>query len=311
MVEISYVLPLKWNGDLDREELASYLRDLSGSVSELIVVDGSDPEEFQAGLDAWGSAAKVLRPDADLDFANGKVNGVTTGIRAASHDKVIIADDDVRHDTETLIALARCLEDADLVRPQNHFVGNLPWHAYIDGARSLLNRSVGHDFPGTFGVRRGSFLRMGGYDGNVMFENLELIRTVEANGGRVVSDRSLYVSRLPPTSHRYMTQRVRQAYDDFAQPLRMAVWLSLLPSFLAALIVRRRKWIAAAAAASITVAEFGRRRDGGAKYLPVGMSLSAPLWLIERSIAGWAAVGARVRGGALYGGKRIKRAARR
>ena len=38
----------------------------------------------------------------------------------------------------------------DLVRPQNYFEP-LPWHARWDTARTLLNRGLGRDYPGTLG----------------------------------------------------------------------------------------------------------------------------------------------------------------
>lgn len=311
MIGLTYVLPLRWTDELDRDELTHYLRWLSSVVAEVIVVDGSGPTAFEDGVQAWGAFAKVLRPDADLHFLNGKVDGVTTGIRAASYNKVIIADDDVRYTHEALEQIARSLDEADLVRPQNHFVSKLPWHAYIDGARSLLNRAVGHDFPGTFGVDRDFFLAMGGYDGDVMFENLELIRTVEAAGGRVVSDRGIYAGRLAPGAERYLSQRVRQAYDDFAQPARMVLWLSLVPMSVVAVARRKPRWLLAGASSAIAVAEFGRRRDAGRTRFPALMSLCAPVWLVERALASWGAVVARLRGGVRYGDGRIRKAARR
>ena len=89
----------------------------------------------------------------------------------------MIADDDVRYDEAALTAVHRLLGRADLVRPQNYF-DPLPWHAWWDTGRTLLNRALGADYPGTLAVRRSTFLAMGGYDPDVLFENLELIRTV-------------------------------------------------------------------------------------------------------------------------------------
>ena len=120
----------------------------------------------------------------------GKVNGVVTGVRECSHERVVIADDDVRYDAAALRRVVALLDEADLVRPQNYF-DPLPWHARWDTARSLLNRvftgdpafPVG-DFPGTLAVRRSAFLASGAYDGDALFENLELMRTIRAAGGR-------------------------------------------------------------------------------------------------------------------------------
>jgi hypothetical protein len=78
---------------------------------------------------------------------NGKVPNVTTGVRAAVHEAVVIADDDVRHTAVTLRAVLARLRGADLVVPTNVF-DPMPWHARWDTARTLVNRSpVGPTTP--------------------------------------------------------------------------------------------------------------------------------------------------------------------
>ena len=138
------------------------------------------------------------------------------------------------------------------MRPQNYF-GPLPWHARWDTARTLLNRAFGRDYPGTLAVRRSRMLAMGLYDGDVLFENLELIRTVRADGGSVASPLDLYVARVPPSASHFWGQRTRQAYDDFALPLRMALWLATVP-LLALAAAKRRPALALAPAVRATLA---------------------------------------------------------
>ncbi|HEV1997519.1 MAG TPA: glycosyltransferase family 2 protein, partial [Candidatus Dormibacteraeota bacterium] len=58
------------------------------------------------------------------------------------------------------------------------------------------------------------------------------------------------------------------------------------------------------------IAEAGRRRAGGAPYFPVCASAFAPLWLLERGVTAWFALGSRVfLGGVLYRGNRLRDAA--
>jgi hypothetical protein len=239
----------------------------------------------------------------------GKVCGVLTGIDLARHDRVVLADDDVRYDQAGLTRVVAGLDHHDLVRPQNFF-SPMPWHAVWDTSRTLLNRATGADFPGTLGIRRSTVLGIGGYCGDVMFENLELIRTVEAHGGRIVSPLDLYVRRLPPSTAHFWSQRTRQAYDDFALLTRMSLWLSVMP--VSAVAIRRRQSRPAvlAVAACMLLAERGRRRSGGADVFPWTSSILAPVWVIERGICAWLAVFERVRfGGVRYGGAIIPVAA--
>ncbi|UBU17622.1 glycosyltransferase [Nonomuraea gerenzanensis] len=304
---MDYVLPLRWEDDRGLGELTAYLRTLSRHV-RIIVVDGSPRELFERHADAWRGLAAHVRPDTALRFANGKVNGVITGMRLATAEHVVIADDDVRYDGPALARMRALLDRADLVRPQNHFARS-PWHARWDTARTLLNRGFGADYPGTFGVRRSFFLRMGGYDGDVLFENLELIRTVRAHGGRELRPLDLYVPRLPPDAARFWSQRVRQAYDDFAQPARLALFLGVLPGLAWCVLRRRYGPVAAGAGAAVALAELGRRRAGGGRVFPPTASLFAPVWVLERGVCGWLAVGAAVCGGVPYAGRRVHRAA--
>lgn len=302
-----YVLPLRWRDDAGLDELTAYLTWLSRHV-RVIVVDGSPPPLFDRHAVAWRGIACHLSPDPGLTFANGKVAGVVTGMRRATADHVVIADDDVRYDEGALAAVLRLLRDADLVRPQNHF-DPLPWHARWDTSRTLLNRSFGADYPGTVGVRRATFAAMGGYDGDTMFENLELIRTVRAYGGTERRANGLYVRRLPPETRRFWDQRVRQAYDELAQPARMAVFLGVLPGLAYAVSRRRYGVVAAATVAVVGLAESGRRRRGGTAVFPPSTALMAPLWVLERGACGWLALAARARGGIAYRGRRIRTAA--
>jgi Glycosyltransferase like family 2 len=305
---LTYVLPLRRDEGGDVGELAAYVRGLAASV-ETIVADGSPPKVFAAQGEAFGPDVVHVRPDPQYHFANGKVDGVMTGLRMAAHEGVVVADDDVRWDVSALARAARLLEDHDVVRPQNYFDPR-PWHARWDTARSLLNRAFAADYPGTLAVRRRAVLAAGGYDGDAMFENLELIRTVLAAGGTVCSPLDLYVRRIPPTTRQFVGQRVRQAYDDFAQPPRLAAELSLLPLAIAAASGRRWGALAKAAGLAVGLAEVGRRRAGGAEVFPPSCSLYAPLWVGERAVCVWLALGSRLAwGGIRYRGRVLPLAA--
>jgi hypothetical protein len=306
---LTYLLPLRWASGSERDSLAAYLRGIAAVCDEVIVVDGSPAEVFEANRCAWGNEVIHVAPSASDACLMGKVAGVNTGVRLASNERIVIADDDVRYEPEQLARIAALLDDYELVRPQNYFAP-LPWHARWDTARTLLNRALGGDFPGTLGVRRSIVLRGGGYDGDVLFENLELMRTVRARGGRTIAPLDLYVLRLPPTAGHFWGQRTRQAYDDFAIPLRMACWLAVLPGLALAGLRRKRTLVLGGTAAAVALAETGRRRAGGARVFPMSSSLLAPVWIIERALCAWLAVLQLLRyGGVRYGDSVIRTAA--
>jgi hypothetical protein len=311
---LSYVLPLRrWDaGDLG--ELAGYLARLGGDEDvEVIVVDGSDPSVFEHHRHQFGPSVRHLPVDPHFRGRSGKVHGVLTGLAAATAERVVIADDDVRYEPSVLRQVAHRLDRAHVVRPQNHFgpdPASLPWHARWDTARSLLNRAFGADYPGTLAVRRSALTATGGYDANVLFENLELMRTVEAAGGIVHHAPDLYVARLPPSTRQFLGQRVRQAYDSAATPTRLVVELAVIPALTVGLVRRRWAVLLAGAAGVVAAAEVGRHRAGGRRHFPAGASLLAPCWVLERAVCAWCALGLRCLGGGVgYAGTRFRRAA--
>jgi len=303
----SYVLPIK-NTDGPAAELTAYLGWLAAEVDDLIVVDGSPPEIFDRQHRAWGGLGRHVPVAPERASPMGKVAGVLSGLDLARHEYVVIADDDVRYDRGGLQAVVAGLATADVVVPQNYF-DPLTWHAIYETARVLVHRALDGDYPGTLAVRRSALKRSDGYAGDVMFENLELIRTVTAFGGRVAWHRSVLVARHPPSTQHFWGQRVRQAYDELARPVHLAGSLAVLPAL--AVLVGRRRWasLALGTAAIAALAEFGRHRGGEADRFPFAASLLAPLWAIERGLCSWLAVWARLRGGVPYRDTRLRRAA--
>lgn len=295
-LDLSYILPLKWADDVGLAELCTYLRSLRG-LCAVLVVDGSRPELFAQHAAALPDWVVHLPVDPRHVSRNGKVAGVLTGVDAAPNRQIVVADDDVRYHPEQLRDLTRLLRSAELVRPINVF-DPMPWHARWDTARTLLNLAFGSDYPGTLAFDQQLFLDAGGYAGDVLFENLELIRTLRAHGAREVVRQVPVVRRLPPSAAHFRRQRIRQAYDSQAQPVRLAAELLILPTFW----LLRRRWVALATAA-VLVAALGRRRV--AAQVPRDVPLWAPLWLLERGVCSWLALLSRARGGVRYGDQRI------
>ncbi|HVM09134.1 MAG TPA: glycosyltransferase family 2 protein [Acidimicrobiales bacterium] len=304
-MQLTYVLPLR-SSEVEHD-LAPYLAGLTPHV-EVIAVDGSEDDVFDEHRRLFERVGAChVAVDPSRATLMGKVGGVMTGVAAASNEHVVIGDDDVRYTLDQLRRVDDLLREFDVVRPQNYF-DPLPWHAKWDTGRILLNRMTGGDWPGTMGVRRSVLLRAGGYAGDVLFENLELVRTIEAVGGRATVDLGLLVHRIPPPTAQFLDQRVRQAYDEFARPMRLAFFLGILP-FVA---VFRGRGAAALAVATVGVAEAGRRRAGGREVFASTAALWAPVWLAERSVTSWLAVWSRVRhGGIRYRGTVLRRAANR
>ena len=306
-IDAEVVIPVRWDAvDAAAEhEFTVHLSRLA-RYCDVTVVDGSAGPGADARRIRWAEHVRVLRPDERWGPGNGTVVGALTGVAAARHERVVIADHDVRYDRPRLRAVVAALHDADLVLPQNYPTG-YPWWAWWESGRMLLNRAFAADWPGTCAVRRSSILAMRGWSAAALYENLEMARRVAAAGGRVVHRPDLLVARRPPALQHFVRQRVRQAYEDQAQPVRLALGLAVLPA--TALLLRRPLMLFAAAATVVAVAEAGRRRGGGRRVFPAHTSLAAPLWALERGACAWLALGVRARGGPVHHGRRTPLAA--
>jgi hypothetical protein len=304
----TYIMPVRSAASLAGGELDAYLRWLS-TRAEVVVVDGSAPDVFARHRAAWGGVVRHVAPAADLLTPMGKVGGVLTGVRVATHERLVIADDDVRYDAAALVRVEQALDSAEVVRPQNYF-DPLPWHARWDTARTLLNRASGGDWPGTLAVRRSVLERTGGYDGAAMFENLELVRTVIAAGGREAVLLDVFVARRPSSARHFWSQRVRQAYDEIARPRRLVTQLAVLPAAVVATWAVGWPVLPVGALALVAVAELGRRRAGAARVFPASTVMYAPVWVAERAVCSWLAVASRLAfGGVRYRGTVLRHAA--
>src|SRR5690349_20755347 len=110
-LDLTYLVPVRWHDGTQRDGLAAYLAGIAPLCAETIVIDGSPPEVFAANAAAWGGFVAHLPPDPGERWLMGKVAGVRTGLRAASRERVVIADDDVRYDPAGLGRIARLLDE--------------------------------------------------------------------------------------------------------------------------------------------------------------------------------------------------------
>jgi hypothetical protein len=302
--DATYLLPIRTSNAVHDTELTAYLRDVANWL-DVVIVDGSEAAVFAVHAAAWGRFVTHLGVRSST--RNGKVAGVLDGISASSTPRIVIADDDVRYDYAAITAVLARLEHFDAVIPQNVFAPT-PWHAHWDTARTLVNRSFGSDYAGTIALRAEAVRRTRGYCGAVLFENLELLRTLEENGARICRAGDIYVERRPPRLPQFFDQRVRQAYDSRAQPVRRMIELGILP----ALLLSGKRWRrlpAAIAVGSIMLAELGRRRQEGARRFPAHAALWAPFWVAERAVCAWLSEVAAHRGGVRYASSRLRTAA--
>jgi hypothetical protein len=311
----AYVLPIRrtrFDSD-DATSLRRYLELLNEAGCEVIVANGSAPEVFDQYAGIMGAICRHVPVDRRFGYVNDKVNGIYTGIELASCDRIIVADDDIRYSAANIRSIMRLLDQSEVVRPQN-FIHPLPWWAKMEAARMLINRALlaAADYPGTCAFRRRRMLAAGRYDGDVLFDNEEIIRHLAQDGCTLVYANDLFVCKCPPTFWKWTEQRPRQAYEDFGMRLKTAVFFALLPL---SLLIGGRFGIAGLAifllALSIvatSIAACGRARGKARQFFPAHCCLFAGLWIFERTLSTyWALCWYLIRGGCPFGGYLLSR----
>ena len=296
----------------EAEDFKTYFRRLAEAGCEILVVDGSQPEIFAAHAEAWQNTCRHEPVDPQYKYLNGKVNGIHTGIAIAEHERVILADDDIRYSPDDVRRMADLLGKYDMVRPQNYFQP-LPLWARTEAARMLINRawiSEG-DYSGTLGVTKDAMRRAGHYDGDVLFDNEEIVRHFRLKGANIKYARDFFLLKLPPTFGKWIEQRPRQAYEDFVMRAKtlffLALPLILIFTWLNSGARLSVIYAAIIALGSIVTAARGLN-DGAARFFPPWIIFYAPLWIVERSFSTyWAFYWYFTRGGYPFGDKVVSK----
>jgi hypothetical protein len=195
------------------------------------------------------------------------------------------------------------LADKELFDPPS-----LPWWARMEAARMLINRATLRtaDYPGTCAFRRESILRVGHYDGDVLFDNEEIIRHFAAHRVRILYANDFFVQKRAPRFRKWLEQRPRQAYEDFGLRGKTALFFNLLPAALLEVSFFGFNGLAVfvtiVSSIAIALAFSGRRRGQARKYFPWSIVFFAPLWVFERTLSTyWALYWYLRRGGYPFG----------
>jgi hypothetical protein len=188
-----------------------------------------------------------------------------------------------------------------------------PW-ARMEAARMLINRATlpAADYPGTCAFRRDTLLRTGDYDGDVLFDNEELIRHFARSGAQICYANDFFVRKRPPTFRKWLEQRPRQAYEDFGLRAKTALFALLVPAVIASAIVFGAKMmffmLLALALGACALALAGRARGIARRFFPLHICFFAPIWVFERSVSTyWAFYWFFRHGGYPFGGQLLQK----
>jgi hypothetical protein len=154
-------------------------------------------------------------------------------------------------------------------------------------------------------------LRVGHYDGDVLFDNEEIVRHFILKGASVCHANDFFILKRPPSLAKWREQRPRQAYEDFVMRAKTLAFMAALPLTIVAAVAGGIEGLVAyalaIAAVAMVLAERGRR-GVARRFFPARVTLHAPLWVLERSVSVYWALYWRVRyGGYPFGDKLLSK----
>ena len=295
------------------QELSLYIRELGQAGCEVIVVDGSPPAVLAQHNRAWADLCHHVTVDPKYTYLNGKVNGVLTGLQLASCEKILLADDDIRYSSDDIRRTNDLLDCHEMVRPQN-YISPLPWWGRTEMARMLINRGTLRtgDYPGTCAFRRSTFMRIGHYDGDVLFDNEEIVRHFLLSRADVCNALGLFILKRPPSFQKWLEQRPRQAYEDLPMYFKTILFMSLLPVAIMLGTISGGRAVAGylllLTVCSMLFAFRGLLRNKAYKFFPASVIFFAPPWVLERALSVyWALYWRTFYGGYPFGERLLKK----
>ena len=283
----SYVVAIERSGGAadDLAPFAQYLSNLGVNGCEVIVVDGSPREQFEANRSFLCWVARHVAPRVQHRHACG-IDPVQAAIDFAAQEKVIVADEAVRYGAGDVDQICDLLELHEVVVPQD-YLDPLPWWGGIEAGRILVHRGIEPTGDGgTFGIRRSAVRGLRSLELS-MEEPEEPLRRLGMRGAEVFSAHDVFVRREPPLLDDWLRSRSRSADAELAMPMRSAIFFALIPMALLLAIIGGLDlaggYASAIGLASLVLAIRGR--SGAGAFFPLRACLYAPVWVLERSIS--------------------------
>jgi hypothetical protein len=275
-----------------RDELrpfAEYLSSLDVAGCDVVILDSSPRQIFEENR-------RILRWVGRHVAVIGANDPVRLAAEHAACEKVILATEEVRYGRAEIEALLALLEQHEVVEPQE-YLRPLPWWGGIEAGRMLVHRGIEPlpDRGATFGVRR-SAVRGLRATPDAFNAGSDPVRRLAVQGADVWPA-DLFVRRQPPPLRQWIGARARQAGDDFALPVKSAFFFALLPMALLLALAGGTRLLLGYAGALIAVSLLLalRGRQGASQFFPLRACFFAPLWLFERALSVYWALGVRLR----------------
>ena len=272
--------------DSELPNFAAYLSTLNLAGCEVIVVDSE-------GGRCGEQRRRVLRWVSR--YVTGPCDLIHTAIDLASSEKIIVASQESRYAAADVAAVCDLLDAADVVAPEE-FVHPLPWWGAIDAGSMLLQRGLDSNREGgTFAFRRSAWHPVRALESGGTRSPLSMLML---HGASVHVASDVFVRREPPRLSTWARLRAAASATPATVTAGGALLACVLPLVMVVAAIGGYElaggYAGLIAAGSVLLAVRGR--TGAGRFFPLRACLYAPLAIVERSLAVYWALFARLRG---------------
>jgi hypothetical protein len=265
--------------ELEIMALAHSLSPLEHAGCEVLVLD-PNPDDDRRRILRW--VARYEAPSAGGDMLRSAVD-------LSSCEKIVFASPQTRSTPPDLAALCSLLDVHEAVEPEE-FLAPLPWWGSVDAGGLLLHRGADQppDVRSVFAFRKSAFRLPRGFDEI----GQPALRRIVRQGLEVHQARDLFIRREPQQFASWLRSRGREAASDFGVPLKAAFFFGFLP-VITLLAVAGGLDLAGGYGSLLGLAALLiaiRGRWGAGHVFPMRVLLYAPVWILARSIAVYAAL---------------------
>jgi hypothetical protein len=241
---------------------------------------------------------------------------IKSGLKVATGEVIILADDDVELSIESIREIADKIEPNTIMRPMVA-LNPATLMNYIDQSSIFVVNTTCRDrqFWGILGFHSSMKLHALEAPEDTLFDELSLFRALSPSF--VQSEYRTYVvipCRLDRTVEKFLEQRVRYAYENLAYPLRTVAFATIIPILWASAygfsFGVAAMFAGVGVAVSIAIALLGWLEYGEPAGLPMTPCFVAPIWVLCQAIFVWPAIFmVSFRRGVLFSGAKLYRAA--
>ncbi|MCC9022353.1 glycosyltransferase [Bacillus nakamurai] len=317
---VSIIIPIKVNSiDEVYIDFINYIVDFSSNVLtrdvEIIIANGSSKNNYIFANEHLKHLKNVIHfiPHRSIRTGdNDKLNGIYSALMYTKYENILLVDDHYRVSSETLAEILKYYEKYDCFKfmPKLH---RYPHSALIDTCGMFIVNVLDSrkQYCGHLAFKKRLYSEWGFINRDSLFDEFAMEKHLRKKGSSVgfIKDIALEAKQEIPLS-KFLEQRVRYAYENFATPFRFTFFATILPLLILLSLIDMNYSLTLASflTSSIIVISIVGQFIYGRHITPWYTSLYSPIWFWFYPFTTWIAIYKYLTGGIMFGGNNIRRA---